>query len=247
MPLLRLDTVRAAFWRGARELRVLRDVSLEVGAGELVAVYGSRNAGKTTLLKVAAGFQPPDAGRVLLEGTDLASMSRGALARAHRFRIGWVDRGGPHDDDLPVRAHVALPLYRTLGPAEAERRAAVALARVGAADCADHRWDELSDAARVLVAIAQALAREPRVLIVDDPTAGLGILERERVVGLLRAAAEEGGLGVLMAVPDMPAMVQAHRVRALSRGSLVAPTPDDRDNVVPLHPRGARPPRASAS
>jgi ABC-type multidrug transport system ATPase subunit len=97
----------------------------------------------------------------------------------------------------------------------------------------------------MLVAIAEALVREPRVLIVDDPTAGLGIVDRERVVGLLRNAAEAGGLGVLMAVPDMPAMLHAHQLRSLSRGRLLAPSepaqghgPDG--NVVHL-PRGRRP------
>ena len=76
--------------------------------------------------------------------------------------------------------------------------------------------------------------RDPSVLIVDDPTAGLGILDRERIVGLLRSTAEEGGLGVLMAVPDMPAMLHAHEVRSLSRGRLLAPagTPPQRDGTV---------------
>lgn len=227
--LLSLSCVSRSHWRGPREVRVLRNVSLDVCAGDLVAVYGQRGAGKTTLLRIAAGFDAPDTGAVTFHGVDFASLSRRQLARLHRERIGWVERTGAHSRDLPASVYVALPLYGKVGPSNARRIALAALARVGAADCADQLWNDLSDADRVLVAIAQALAREPRVLIIDDPTAGLGILDRERVVGLLRTAAEEGGLGVLMAVPDMPAMLHAHQVRALSRGRLVAPAPTQDD------------------
>jgi ABC-type lipoprotein export system ATPase subunit len=241
-PLLRLDSVSTSYWRGSRELRVLKDVSLDVHAGELVGVYGQRGAGKTTLLRLAAGFEPPAAGRVAFDGVDLASLSRNELARVHRDEIGWVERAGPESRELPMRVYVALPLYRTVGPIVAQRRAVAALAKVGAEDAADARWSSLSDTARTLVAIAQALVRAPRLLLVDDPTAGLSIIDRERVVGLLRAAAEEGGLGVLMAVPDMPAMLHAHEVRSLSRGRLLAPadpSPDGHGRVVEF-PSGER-------
>jgi putative ABC transport system ATP-binding protein len=223
--LLALSSVSRSYWRGPSERTVLRDVSLEVRAGDLVAVYGQRGAGKTTLLKVAAGFDPPDSGNVVFEGVDLTSLSRRQLATVHRERIGWVERSGPHSRELPASVYVALPLYGKVGAANAQRLAVAALARVGADDCANRLWDDLSDADRVLVAIAHALVREPRLLVVDDPTAALGIVDRERVVGLLRSAAEEAGIGVLMAVPDMPAMLHAHDVRLLSRGRLVAPSP----------------------
>lgn len=240
-PLLQLDGVHKSFWRGPRELRVLRDVSLDVRAGELVGVYGQRGAGKTTLLRLAAGFEPPDKGRVAFRGASLSARSRPELARLHREQIGWVERTGPQSPELPMRVYVALPLYRALGPAAAQRRAVAALARVGAADTVDARWDSLSDTARILAAIAQALIREPRLLLVDDPTAGLGVVDRERVVGLLRAAAEDGGLGVLMAVPDMPAMLHAHEVRLLRRGQLVAPdAAHGRRGTIVAFPRGER-------
>jgi ABC-type lipoprotein export system ATPase subunit len=227
--LLRLNSVSRSYRRGTSELRALRSVSLEVNAGDVVAVYGQRGAGKTTLLRVAAGFDRPDEGSVTFRSVDLASLTPRHLARVHREQIGWVERNGAHSSDLPAATYVALPLYGKVGPARARRLALAALARVGAADCADRRWEDLSDANRVLVAIAQALVREPWLLIVDDPTAGLSVIDRERVVGLLRAAAEEGGIGVLMAVPDMPAMLHAHEVRSLSRGRLLAPLTGPRE------------------
>lgn len=221
--LLTLNAIWKSFSRGLETTDVLRDVSLEIVPGEMVAVYGQRNAGKSTLLRVAAGFDPPDAGEVRFAGEPLARVSRRRIAAIHRTGIAWVERTGPPNPELTMQLHVALALYRELGPKAAQRHAIDALAEVGAGDFADCLWSELSDATRILVAIAHALVRQPRLLVVDDPTAGLGIVERERVVGLLRTAAEERGIGVLMAAPDMPAMLHAHDVRSLSRGRLIAP------------------------
>jgi ABC-type lipoprotein export system ATPase subunit len=233
--LLELRGISRSYWRGPHELRVLEDVSLAVRAGEMVGIYGQRGAGKTTLLRIAAGFEPPDGGMVTYRGENLARCSRRELARLHREAIGWVERSGPQSGELPIRTYVALPLYRRHGPTRAQRRAVETLARVGAEDVAELPWSSLSDTSRVLVAVAHALVREPRMLLVDDPTAGLGIVDRERVVGLLRDAAQEDGVAVLMAVPDMPAMLHAHEVRALSRGRLLAPAERDaRGTVIPF-------------
>jgi len=242
MPLLSIESMSKSYWRGPREIRVLRDVSLTVHPGELVAVYGQRNAGKTTLLRLAAGFEPPDAGAVTFEGVEVARAPRRTRARIHRHEIGWVERGGPHSREMPIGVYVALSLYGSMGPIAAERRAVAMLAKVGADDCADARWESLSDTARMLVAIAQALVRKPKLLLVDDPTAGLSIIDRERIVGLLRTAAEDEGIGVLMAVPDMPAMLHAHEVRSLSRGRLLAPAdpPPDGLGTVVEFPGGER-------
>jgi putative ABC transport system ATP-binding protein len=230
LSLLRLQSVTKSYWRGPRELSVLREASLEVAAGSLVSIYGQRSSGKTTLLQIGAGFQSPTAGKVSFDGTDLAELSAGELARVHREQIGWIDRAGPHTPELTVGRYVALPLHRHLGPRRSQRRALEALAAYGVEDLADERWADLSDAARILCAVAEAMVRRPRLLIADDPTAGLGITDREQVCAILRSLAEDDGLGVLMAVPDMPAMLQAHEVRLLTRGRLLAPARSGRDS-----------------
>src|ERR1700754_2918706 len=149
MPLLRLESISKSFWRGSTEIPVLRDVSLDVESGEMVAVYGNRNAGKTTLLKAAAGFEPLDSGRVTFAGEELARMSRRRFTRLHRDEIGWVEHAGPRSYGLSMRAYVAMPLLGEMRASQAQRRAGSALADVGAEDCADQRWEELSDAARM--------------------------------------------------------------------------------------------------
>jgi ABC-type multidrug transport system ATPase subunit len=223
MTLLKLDRVSVSYWRGSTEVPALTDVSLEVAAGELFAVYGKAAAGKTTLLRTAAGLLAPDRGRVLVEEQDLARRSRGEAGRFHREVIGWVERAGPSSSELSVLVYVALPLYRRHGVREAQRRAVAALEKVGAAGCVHMSWKDLPDTDRVLVAIAQAYVHEPKLLVVDDPTYGFAIAARERVVGLLRSMADDDGMAVLMAVPDTPTLLPAHRLRMLHRGRLLAP------------------------
>lgn len=224
MTLLELDRVSVSYWRGSTEVKALSDVSLAVEPGELVAVYGKAASGKTTLLKVAAGLLAPDRGNVLIDGKDLAQRSRGEIARLHRGPIGWAERAGPSSSELPVVVYVSLPLYRRHGMRDAQRRAVAALEKVGAGGSAQQSWNDLPDTDRVLVAIAQAYVHEPRLLVVDDPTYGFAMADRERIVGLLRSMAEQEGIAVLMAVPDMPALLPAHRLRMLQRGRLLGPT-----------------------
>lgn len=232
--LLALEQVSKSYWRGPHELRVLVDVSLEVRAGELVTVWGQRRSGKTTLLKLAAGLEEPSGGTVRFTGRDLAGLSASSLARVLRWHIGWAKPTGPESRELSMLDYVALPLLGRHGRRTANRHAATALARVGVRDCATERWVNLSDSEQALVAIAHALVRTPQLLLVDDQTANLDDLQREEVMQLLRAAAEDSGVGVLVTVPDMAEMLHAHQIRSLSSGRLLAPAEPtgDRDNVI---------------
>jgi len=223
MTLLSLRSVSKSFIRGSTVRRVMTDVSLTVEGGRLMSVYGGRGSGKTTLLRVAAALDAPDRGEVRFAGRPLHRMDGRELLALRRRQIAWVDGAGPHDDRMTARDIVALPLQREFAARGARAAASDALAALGIAEHAGEPWRELPDLARILCSIGQALARQPRLLIVDDPTAGLDILARERVCGLLRDAAERDGLAVLMAVPDMPSMLQSHESRVLSRGRLLEP------------------------
>ncbi len=226
LTLLALDRVTKRYWRGAREVVALDDVSLELERGDFIAVWGRRGAGKSTLLRIAAGMERPDAGSVSFEGIDVARRSRTKQAQLLRERIGVVQRTEPSIPSLPILDYVALPLLGRLGRVEAHRRAATALERVGADDCAELTWSRLSDGAQALVSVAHAIVRGPSLVLADDPSAGLDAIERERVVALLRSAADETGIGVLLTTPDMPDMLQSHLLMSLSRGRLVRPRPE---------------------
>jgi ABC-type lipoprotein export system ATPase subunit len=221
-PLLSLTGVNRSYRRGRHEMRVLIDASLQVSAGEIVAVQGQRGAGKTTLLKIAAGMELPDGGRVSFDGWDLTGLSDVQLSRLLGAQIGWVHNNGP-ESRVRVLDYVALPLLISLGDRAAYTRAAQALERVGAADCAQQRWETLSDGERGLVGIAHAIVRSPRLLLVDDVTMILGIHETDTLTRLLRSIASESAIGVLMTVSDTAAALQSDRMMSLAGGRLSSP------------------------
>jgi ABC-type lipoprotein export system ATPase subunit len=231
--LLSLDAVSKSYWRGPSEVQVLAGASLDVHSGELVAVWGKRGAGKTTLLRIAAGLETPDRGTVRFDRKDLSTLSESEQARLMREQMGWVGRAGPMSE-LAMIDYVALPLLMEHGQRGAHRRASEAMRRVGMSECAGQRWGSLSDGERVLVAIAHGIVRSPRLLLVDDPTANLGLREREEVLQLLRSLVEETNLAVLITVPDMPAAMRSDQLRALSAGRLLMPEapPEYSDNVI---------------
>lgn len=217
--LLSLKALSKSYWRGDSEVRVLRDVTLDVRAGEFTAVWGTRGSGKTTLLKLAARLETPDSGMVRFNGIDLASLSAAQHARLMLSKIGWVRRTGPKSD-LRMLDYVALPLLIEHGRRQAYARAGEAIERVGVYAHARQRWGSLCDGERALIGIAHGIARAPQLLLVDDPTANLDVVERERVTELLRSLAEDQAIAVLMTVPDMPAAMRAHQVVSLGAGRL---------------------------
>jgi ABC-type lipoprotein export system ATPase subunit len=232
-PLLSLTGVSRSYKRGRHELRVLSDASLQVSAGEIVAVQGQRGAGKTTLLKIAAGMELPDRGQVTFDGWDLTGLSDAQLSRLLGEQIGWVHTGGP-ESKVRVLDYVALPLLISLGDRAAYSRAAQALERVAAAGCARQSWDTLSDGERGLVGIAHAIVRSPRLLLIDDLTMILGIRESDALMSLLRSIASESAIGVLMTVSDVSAALRSDRIFSLAGGRLSgppAPLPDEPDSV----------------
>jgi ABC-type methionine transport system ATPase subunit len=219
--LLALQNVHVHYRRGLVALRVLVDVSLEISAGEVVSVLVRRGQGKSTLLRVAAGIQRPAEGKVLVDGNDLWRLDNAQRQRL-RERIGWVQAIAPAVD-VRVLEHVATPLRETCGKHESYVRASAALERVGASECAAQWWEGLSDRERALVAVAGALARGPRLLVADDLTCALGLVEASEVASLMRSLAHESGVGVLLGVSDASEMQCSDRITVLGGGRLQVP------------------------
>jgi lipoprotein-releasing system ATP-binding protein len=220
-PLLALEGVGKRYRRGQRPHWLLRQATLEIAAGEMVAVVAMRGQGKTTLLRIAAGMEVADEGRVLVDGCDLEGLSDRAHARLLREQIGLAGRLGP-SLDVQMLDYVAMRLAigRRSRRREVHSRAMEALELVGATRCAERHWKELSDWERALVELAQAIAGTPRLLLIDDVLDGLGMRETDELARLVRALAEDHEIAVLMAVSDPEAALCSHRVLSLADGRL---------------------------
>ncbi len=223
--LLQLDAVSKRHWRGHRAVDVLVDGSLELDAGQLGAVWGGRGAGKTTLLELAAGLQEPDAGSVLFDGRDIAQLSRREAGALLHTAIGIATRVGPSSRELSMKDWTAMALLDRVSWREGQRRAHRVLERVGAAEIVDEAWDDLSDGERTLASSARAIVREPQLLLVDDPSAGLGLLQRGEIMGLLRSIAGDAGVAVLMTAAEATEIQGAQAIWSLAGGRLTGGTP----------------------
>lgn len=251
--LLSLVGVSKRYWRGVREIAVLRDVSFELRRGDFACVMGGAETGKTTLLEVASGMARPDGGHVIFDGRDIAAMNEAQLVQLRRFDIACVwNQSMPTVVSESVIQHVALPLWSAgVGVRRARREAAKMIERVGAADYADAPVPSLSTAQRTRVALAQACVRQPKLLVADELTDTLNLIERNALLGLLQSFVQDG-ITVLMTAADGHGAVGANRLFLLSDGQLqeprqvvegTQPAPPAGD-VVPFPPRDERDGRA---
>jgi len=222
--LLRLERVSKRYHR-PHEVKVALDgVSLDLARGELVGVFGPSAAGKTTLLRIAAGLLAADAGAVLYDGERLDRMASSQRARLRRREIACVRSDRRWDACLGVLDHVMLPLLADgLSHRTAERRAREALLACEAKQCVGMELGELSDGERQRVEIARALVIEPRLLLADGPTADLSLIEQETIMALLAALAHRAGAAVLVTARDAAALLGADAILYLRDGELVAP------------------------
>jgi putative ABC transport system ATP-binding protein len=224
-PVLELDDVTRIHGSGATAVHALRGVSLTVSAGELVAVMGPSGSGKSTLLNVAGGLDTVTTGAVRVEGTDLASLSRAALAAVRRRSAGYVFQDLNLIPTLTAAENVSLPLELD-GRRRIRHHAVSALAEVGVADLADRYPDEMSGGQQQRVAIARALVGDRRLVLADEPTGALDSETGEAVLSLLRRRVDQGCAGVLVTHESRHA-AWADRVVYLRDGSIVDSTAYD--------------------
>jgi predicted ABC-type transport system involved in lysophospholipase L1 biosynthesis ATPase subunit len=221
-PLLAFEAVtkRAADPSG-RPVSILDAVSFELDRGETVGVWGMRRSGKSTLLRIAAGVEAPDAGTVRFAGRDLTRMSRGEVAQLLRRSIGLASAQWHATRNEVVVDHVALPalsLGATLSDAQIAAREV--LERVSAASRADTRMADLSAGERIRVAIARALVRDPLLLLVDEPGSTPSPTDRDEIYALLRSLGRDPALTLIVASEDVAAIRTARRAMALGDGEL---------------------------
>jgi putative ABC transport system ATP-binding protein len=230
MSLLELKGVSKRYRRGSRRVEVLREVSLEIEPGELVAIWGLRRSGRSTLLAVTAGVDGPDEGQVLFGGADLNAKG----ARGLGDGIGYCHQAGSTSGRKVIDNVKAGLLARAIPVPAAYERAHRALERAGAGGCSDLVLGDLDPAEAVRVSIACALVLDPRLLVIDEPTKGVGLLERDELVLLLRSLTTEG-IAVLVSDAEGSGLSDADRTLTLASGTLRGrTTPRAGGTLVPL-------------
>ena len=224
MTTLELRDVSKLYGEGPTEVEALRDVSLEVDAGELVGVMGPSGSGKSTLLTIAGSLEQATRGDVLVSGASLSGMSRNDGARLRRRSIGFVFQDFNLLAGLTVAENVSLPLELDGTPARVARGVAMgALEELGLADRASRYPDELSGGERQRVAIARAVVGERQLLLADEPSGALDSANGEAVMRLIRAACQRGVAGVVV-THDAQLASWADRVVFLRDGRVVDQT-----------------------
>lgn len=221
--LLRLSGIYKSYRRGDRCLHVLANLGLTVEQAEVVAIVGSRGEGKTTLLQIAAGIERPDRGEAFFDGIDLVGLSDHGRSELLGKAIAWMTPEGP-GLRLRVRDSVAMPLAIGRGKRSRDVLDAAddALERVGAADCAQRLWSELSNWERVLVSFARVLVAAPRLVIFDDLFEGLAMGRMREAAVWLRTLSKELGCSVVVSASDLEGTLAADRVWSLVGGGLEA-------------------------
>jgi putative ABC transport system ATP-binding protein len=196
---LELRQVSKVYGSGPTEVHALSGVDLSVERGELVAVMGPSGSGKSTLLTIAGSLEEATSGQVLVDGTDLAAVSRSDRAKMRRRSIGYVFQDFNLLPGLTALENATLPLELDGVRSKTARVTAVkALEELAVAEHADRYPDELSGGERQRVAIARAIVGERRLLLADEPTGALDSVNGEAVMRLLRAATQRGVAGVVV-------------------------------------------------
>ncbi|MCB0253669.1 MAG: ABC transporter ATP-binding protein [Anaerolineae bacterium] len=224
--LVQASKLSKAYQTQTGAVRALDGVDMAVRAGEFVALVGPTGSGKTTLLGILAGIEPADNGSVILLGESLEDMDDDAVADLRLRAVGMVYQSYNLFSGFTVRQNVRLPLQLMTRrpPYDAAQRTDYLLDDFGLPELAERYPSELSGGQQQLAAIARALATNPPLILADEPTANLDTATARHIVGRLRALADSGEHGVILATHDLRVASQADRVLSLRDGRIVKET-----------------------
>jgi putative ABC transport system ATP-binding protein len=220
--LIELREVTKTYTPGGEAVRALRGVSLNIDAGEFVALIGPSGSGKSTLMHLIGLLDHPTSGAYLFEGEDVSRFSRTGLAELRNRKIGFVFQGFHLLSRQSAWENVTLPmLYAGQPAAERRRRALDLLTRIGMADRANHKPNELSGGQQQRVAIARSLANDPRLLLADEPTGNLDTATGQDVLSQFRAL-HDAGQTIVLVTHDQAVAQIAERIVTLRDGVIVS-------------------------
>jgi phospholipid/cholesterol/gamma-HCH transport system ATP-binding protein len=218
-PAIRLQALSKSFG----ELKVLDGVDLKVKRGETLTVLGRSGTGKSVMLKLIIGLQKPDDGEIEINGEEITSMSLDDLNRV-RKTVGFLFQQAALYDSLTVEENVAFPLRRHAEMKDAERRDRVRelLERVGMAKALEKLPADISGGMKKRVGLARALALEPEILLLDEPTAGLDPITASEINQLIRELQQERQITSIVVTHDMRSVrTVADRIAMLNEGSIL--------------------------
>lgn len=229
--MLKAESVQKSFGNGRARVDVLRDLTLEINAGELTLISGPSGCGKSTLLSILSGLMKADAGQVFALGEDLGRLNERQIERFRLEHTGFVFQGFNLFPALTALEQVALPLnYLGYTSAKANGRAMAALEEVGLGSRAGLRPGSLSGGEKQRVAIARAIAKEPALLFADEPTSSLDAASGQGVIDILHRIARRHDTTVLCVSHDPRLNTYAERVLAMEDGRILS----ERRATVPL-------------
>jgi putative ABC transport system ATP-binding protein len=221
-PMIKLTDVSKEYRAGRAGTPVLRQVSLEIAAGEFVAIVGTSGSGKSTLLNIIGGLDADYKGRVEVAGRELSRLNDRLLSAFRNATIGFVFQQFNLLEHLSCRENVAIPaIFGAQSDAEAEQRAARALERVGLGGRIGDLAANLSGGQKQRVAIARALFNRPSILLCDEPTGNLDSNTGRQVIELFQSLNAEG-ITLLIVTHEARVSTAAHRVLRLEDGVLGA-------------------------
>lgn len=222
---------------GGEPVLAVDGVSLEVAAGEMVALYGPSGSGKTTLLLMVAALLEPTSGTVLVGGRDISSLSEREASRFRLSELGFIRQSFDMLPGVSAIDNSVLKLLTSMRWREAQREITPLLERLGLGERLHHRAETLSMGERQRVMIARALSTQPRMLLADEPTGSLDTQRGREVLELLRELCRERGVAVVLVSHDPAAADYADHAFALRDGRLSEYQPEARSAQLTAAPR----------
>jgi putative ABC transport system ATP-binding protein len=221
MLIIKLEGLTKVYPMGKRDLTVLKDINLEIGKGELVAVMGPSGSGKTTLLNLLGCLDKPTSGKYFFEEKEVSGFNSTELARIRGQKIGFIFQTFNLLSRLTALANVELGMTYSGGGID-RQRAREALTSVGLSERMGHRPVELSGGEQQRVAIARAIVKNPPVFLADEPTGQLDSHSGEEIISILRSLSTERGITVVVVTHDANVARFCQRIIRIKDGEIVA-------------------------
>ncbi|HET9830319.1 MAG TPA: ABC transporter ATP-binding protein [Vicinamibacterales bacterium] len=234
MPLLRVTNLVKTYQVGDVAVRALRGVTLEIEAGEFVAVVGPSGSGKSTFMHILGCLDRPTSGEYWLENRDVSRLNDDDLSAIRNRQIGFVFQGFNLLARTSAVENVELPLLygpAKIGAAERRKRASAALQAVGLADRAEHHPNQLSGGQQQRVAIARALLNNPSILFADEPTGNLDSRTSVEVMDIFQRLKDERGITIVLITHEQQVAEYGSRIIAFKDGQIVSDRANDRQRV----------------